>query len=325
MNHNTLPLVSVIVPGYNHAPFLEQRISSILDQTYPNTELILLDDCSTDGSAEIMRRYENHPKVKAVVVNSENSGSTFRQWKRGLEMAEGKYVWIAESDDSASTDFLTELVAQLETHNDAAMAFSGSRMIDARGEVIPGMDWDRWSNMAPLLECIPARKLIETHLLVTSNIYNASQVLMRRSAIPCVTDQQCSMRYCGDWLFWVNLLAGADCAVAVRLKLNRFRQHDRKVSPTASRQGRYFTEGIPVMIRVAEVLGLNSLQRRVLAGRTIKRLSRFKDIDPSDMKLIAAHIDRLSPGADIGSHTLPMLYEADKLMHFSGLQFPSLS
>ena len=61
-----MPTVSVIVPNYCHAPYLEQRIESILQQTFQDFELILLDDCSTDGSREILERYRNHPKVSGI-------------------------------------------------------------------------------------------------------------------------------------------------------------------------------------------------------------------------------------------------------------------
>ena len=74
--------VSVIVPCYNHAPYLKQRIESILNQTYQNFELILLDDVSPDESAEILLSYKDHPKVSHCIINEKNSGSTFHQWNK---------------------------------------------------------------------------------------------------------------------------------------------------------------------------------------------------------------------------------------------------
>ena len=65
--------VSIIVPSYNHAQFLEERIESILNQDFHNFEVILLDDLSSDNSAEILKKYQNHPKVSHCIINEKNS------------------------------------------------------------------------------------------------------------------------------------------------------------------------------------------------------------------------------------------------------------
>ena len=103
-----MPTVSVIVPNYNHARFLPQRIESILRQTYQDFELILLDDCSTDDSRAVLSQYASEPRVR-IQFNEVNSGSTFRQWNKGVRLARGKYVWIAESDDYADERLLERL------------------------------------------------------------------------------------------------------------------------------------------------------------------------------------------------------------------------
>ncbi len=100
------PSVSVIIPNYNHAPFLKERIDSVINQHYDNFEVIILDDCSKDNSREVIEQYRNHPKVKHIIYNEANSGSTFIQWHKGFRLAEGEYIWIAESDDVADLDFL---------------------------------------------------------------------------------------------------------------------------------------------------------------------------------------------------------------------------
>ena len=69
-----MPLVSVIVPNYNHARFLKERMETILGQTYQNFEVIILDDKSTDESKDVIERYRGNAKVSAIVYNEENSG-----------------------------------------------------------------------------------------------------------------------------------------------------------------------------------------------------------------------------------------------------------
>src|SRR6202030_4301096 len=83
MSSELIPAVSVIVPNYNHAPYLRRRIESILQQTYQDFELILLDDSSTDHSREILQSYAEKPGVK-IAFNTMNSGSVFKQWNKGI-------------------------------------------------------------------------------------------------------------------------------------------------------------------------------------------------------------------------------------------------
>ena len=97
-----MPTVSVIVPNYNHARYLRQRIESVLGQTYQDFEVILLDDCSTDESRSVLGEYAKDPRVR-IEFNEKNSGSTFKQWNKGVRLARGEYIWIAESDDYADT------------------------------------------------------------------------------------------------------------------------------------------------------------------------------------------------------------------------------
>ena len=109
--------VSVIIPNYNYQDFIIERIDSVLNQTYPIYELIILDDCSPDNSVEVIEE-----KIKTItgdtkitfIKNEVNSGGVFRQWKKGFDLATGDYVWIAEADDTAESTFVEELMKGFE-------------------------------------------------------------------------------------------------------------------------------------------------------------------------------------------------------------------
>jgi glycosyltransferase involved in cell wall biosynthesis len=120
----SMPIVSVIVPNYNHARYLRQRIETVLRQSFQDFEIILLDDCSTDESRSILSSYARDPRVR-IDFNNVNSGSTFKQWNKGVRLARCKYIWIAESDDYADERLLERLVPVLE--NDPAVAFAFCR------------------------------------------------------------------------------------------------------------------------------------------------------------------------------------------------------
>src|SRR5690606_11887901 len=129
------PKVSVIVPNYNHAPFLKDRLDSIFRQEFEDYEVILLDDCSTDGSREIIESYRDHEKVSHVVLKERNSGSTFQQWKKGIELAKGEYIWIAESDDVADSKLLRSLVERLDEDATVGIAYCQSLVINNKGDI----------------------------------------------------------------------------------------------------------------------------------------------------------------------------------------------
>lgn len=314
------PLVSVIVPNYNHERYLRQRIESVLQQTYDNIEVILLDDCSTDESVALLESYANHPRVQQVVVNRQNSGSTFVQWRRGLTYAAGKYVWIAESDDWAEPTFLATLVDELESNPDAVMAFSGSVMIDAEDQPL-AMDWDKFSRSATKTEVYDFKEMMQRHMMFNNGVYNASMVVWRRDAVPELDDRLVSMRLCGDWLFW-SRLAKKGKAIQVMEKLNRFRQHAAKVTDAGGREGRFFTEGLTVLCENADALELNSLQRKVIAGRVLKRLSKFPHAEALlqiQGKQIFKDLEQLSPGSVKNRRKLVWLYELNKYLNFAKL------
>src|SRR5579864_3114331 len=113
MVNTSNPKVSVVVLNFNHARFLRKRIDSILGQTFQDFELILLDDRSTDDSRSILSKYADDARVR-IEFNEVNSGSTFKQWNKGVRLAHGEYIWMAESDDYADDKLLDRLVAVLD-------------------------------------------------------------------------------------------------------------------------------------------------------------------------------------------------------------------
>src|SRR5215472_5279718 len=119
------PKVSVVVPNYNHARFLRQRLGSIVEQTYQDFELILLDDCSTDDSRTILEEYMHDARVR-LEFNQTNSGNAFKQWNRGMTLAQGEYVWVAESDDYADPQLLERLVTVLDANPAVMLAYCRS-------------------------------------------------------------------------------------------------------------------------------------------------------------------------------------------------------
>lgn len=89
-------LISIIIPVYNAEPFLEECIASILAQTYRRLEVILINDGSIDGSAEIIRKYASDERI--ICVEQSNQGSALAR-KKGVSLARGDYITFSDSDD----------------------------------------------------------------------------------------------------------------------------------------------------------------------------------------------------------------------------------
>ena len=228
------PKVSVILPNYNHAPYLCERLESILTQTYKDFELLILDDGSTDDSYQIIARYERRARVR-VLVNSTNSGSAFSQWNLGISLACGEYVWIAESDDSADPHFLETVIPLLDENPSIGLAYCQSRLINEEGvEVGNSLDWTtdldpfRWK--ADFMN--NGRDEIRKYLVFKNTIPNASAVITRRSVLKDVMPMDTSFKLCGDWMHWGKVLLQTDLAyIAEPLNHWRLESSNSRILP----------------------------------------------------------------------------------------------
>jgi len=231
-----LPLVSIIVPNYNHERYLEQRLNSVLNQTYPNFEVILLDDCSTDNSKVILNRYASHPKVSYSLFNDDNSGNTFLQWKKGIALSKGDFIWIAESDDFCDPCFINEVIKPLLNNKDIVMSYCQSNKVDDKGKKI-----GNWITFTEIFESdifskngiINGNYFIEKFLIFKNVIPNASAVIFRKSSFKNeFLEINRYSRYCGDWIFYFKILLNNKIAF-ISHSYNNFRYHSDSVIANA--------------------------------------------------------------------------------------------
>lgn len=243
-----MPKVSVIVPNYNHAPFLEQRISSILTQTFQDFELIILDDCSTDDSRSIIDQYAAHPKVFHIVYNQENAGSTFKQWEKGIALAAGEWIWIAESDDWAEPNFLEELIAGVADQPKINLAFAQLYLIYEDSAYVQANFAGR-----ALLEKMDGEAFVKEKMLPFLGIWNASQTIFRKSAYYHVSSEYLKYKFCGDWIFWSEISLQGEVLISGKF-LSYFRKHGLDVTSKATRSGLRFKEELQVLTYLDKLL-----------------------------------------------------------------------
>lgn len=239
--HSAPFLVSVIIPNYNHGPYLDQRIQSVLAQTYPHFEVILLDDCSQDDSAAVLARYRTHVRVSHVVVNETNSGSTFKQWAAGIALAQGEWIWVAESDDWCEPTLLQVLVEGVGPGT--SLAFCQSVTVRDNDVLWVGQP-------TALARTHAGPAFVQARMLHANGIYNASMCIFRKANYYAIGDAFTTYRFCGDWLFWIGLAQHGDVFESGRF-LNYFRKHGADVSGPAYRNGLAYRENVRLLDELA--------------------------------------------------------------------------
>lgn len=266
-----MPHITVIIPNYNHGSFLDRRLRSVLVQTVPDTEIIFLDDASTDNSRQIVEGFMDEGRVRSV-FNEVNSGSPFEQWNKGVQMARGQYVWIAEADDVADSRLLERLVAVLDAHPNVGLAYCDSWLMDAAGQTTGrASQWtqalhpDRWH--ADYINS--GRDECARYLLHKCVMPNASAIVFRRELYQRVGGADEHMKLSADWLTWAKLLMESDVAYIAE-PLNYFRRHANSVSAEFLHGRVGFEERLQVVAYILGTLRVTPADRS-LAVETLSK------------------------------------------------------
>ncbi|MEJ6122039.1 glycosyltransferase [Vibrio sp. 2-Bac 85] len=226
-NTDYQPALSVIIPYYNHELYLKERIDSIINQTNQDWEILALDDCSTDHSTKVVDEYINEYRVHSY-LNKKNSGSPFIQWQKGIALAQGNFVWIAEGDDSADNAFIEKLFTEF---NDPMV-----NIISARTEIINEYGEVQENALKPYLDQAYPNKFASSYkrdgfmevneqLGSMCTLVNASGLLIRKASVNGhVLQEARSFKIAGDWLIYLDCLKHGKVVHNVEAA-NYFRRH----------------------------------------------------------------------------------------------------
>ena len=205
------PNVSVITPVYNAEKFLKETIDSVLKQTYKDYEYLLVDDCSTDSSADIVKEYaENDNRVKYIKLK-ENSGAAVAR-NTGLEHAQGRYIAFVDSDDLWYPEKLEKQLTFMQENNEA-FTYTKYEHITEDGEIQSAPDFPERLNYSGLLK---------------NTAIACSTVVIDREVIgdfrmPPVRKGQ-------DTATWLKILRDHDYAYLVDEILNQYRGREGSLS-----------------------------------------------------------------------------------------------
>jgi len=308
------PLVSVIVPSYNHRPYLQQRLDSIYSQHYRNFEVIVLDDASTDGSVEFLEQHKRQ-FGSSLHLNQRNSGSPFLQWKKGIDQAQGSYIWIAESDDACEPDFLDHLERALRLSDQIGFAYCQSRAIDEHGRSIGNAPDTLHSDTRTLsdsgvMRVLEGQDFIKKNAIYRNPIPNVSAVLFRADILKRSLEALEQFRFIGDWLLYLRLAVFTDVA-ALSLPLNLHRYHTssvRKRSKTAEDFPFLFHEHARIFDFLFGQELIDAITWRSLIARNFKQLGFLLDL-PQRLAPLTKDVNRLViwGGGTIGEQVMECL------------------
>jgi len=184
-------LVSIIISAYNAKNFIADAIGSILNQTYKEWEVILINDCSSDNTHRVVQRlFENIQRLK-LIHNGEKLGP-YPGANIGLKHAQGEFIARLDADDIAEPQRLEKQVNFLNTHPNVALVGSGAYLIDASG------------HKTGKIHAI-SRDIVIRKLLTRVNLFIHSSLLARRKAIEDVGGYRENFRYAADYDLFLRL------------------------------------------------------------------------------------------------------------------------
>ena len=218
---------SAIILCYNQAPFLKERIDSVINQTYPNFEIIIIDDKSLDNSKAIIEEYRNNKRITNIIYHSENNGSPYGNWPEAVNIAKGDWIWIAEGDDFASTLFLEECEKQIKLFPSSGICYSDSNILNENS----GRLTDRYSQRKNNSFCTDkwssshhanGKTEVNNFLKYGCTINNISAMVFRKDiALPFIRNTAI-FRYYGDWFFCLQMCLSANIGY-ISIPLNTYR------------------------------------------------------------------------------------------------------
>jgi glycosyltransferase involved in cell wall biosynthesis len=228
MTMSTPPLVSIVIPCFNHEHLVAECLQSVAAQTYPDLEVILLDDASQDGTAaaiervlaqeSFQRRFGGRVRFERHTTNQ----GAHRTLNEGIGLARGSYVGIVNSDDRYTPERVALLVDALRTGS-SALAFSLVRMIDSRGRDVTDVDWlaSMLSHAQRRIDAFPSVGFSALRVNVgisTGNFFFERTLFDRVGGFR-------PLLYCHDWDFLLRALLLTE-PVFVRQPLYEYRFHE---------------------------------------------------------------------------------------------------
>jgi glycosyltransferase involved in cell wall biosynthesis len=241
------PTVSICIPAYNAARYLEASLGSVLGQTLADFELVVVDDHSTDATASIVRSFTD-PRLR--YVRNELRLGLVGNWNRCLELARSRYVCLFHQDDLMIPDNLEAKVRMLDENPELGLVHSNAQLIGPSDEVVA----EQWlSNPTAADDGVHAGLPYLRRLLTGVNLVCCPSVVARRDCYERLGGFDGRLPYTADWEMWMRIAAFHDVGYVLR-PLVRYRLHEGMAS-RAFRGAREIEQGYRAKMLLLEKVG----------------------------------------------------------------------
>ncbi|MBI3951596.1 MAG: glycosyltransferase [Acidobacteria bacterium] len=256
-----LPKVGVVLLTYNQAPYLRASMDSLLNQTFRDFELIVINDCSPDETREILQGHEGKPGVQ-IIHHEVNRGL---QWSthEAIQMARGQYILWTSGDDVHHPELLQRTVAVLDRNPQVGFVYTRVFLIGSEGQI----EGIKTSPGKPELERDYVRDgLKEFQALLRGNhIVTTGAVLFRRECYEQVGGLDSTLPEASDWDLWLRMAIVSDVAHLAE-PLFYWRRHEGTLSQQFQRSGQYYVDMVRVLEKTFSHLPLSASKLRRLRG-----------------------------------------------------------
>jgi glycosyltransferase involved in cell wall biosynthesis len=223
MVEKTMEKVSVVITSFNEKKYIEQALQSILNQTHPAHEIIVMDSGSTDGTLEILEKYYRGGKI---LLESHSDFWCYESWNRGIELSTGDWVYMLDGDDVAFPNAIENLVNAIPESKDADIIYGGWEVISADG-----------TSLGNFL------KKLENPILILGQCYwHSGALMLNKRVFKNIGVFNASLRMSGDIDFWYRMIL-ADCKMIFIPEI--LKQH-RRHSESLGARTKYGDEPIQV-------------------------------------------------------------------------------
>ena len=223
LEQKTQPICSIVLPVYNSAQYLNQAITSVLQQTMPDFELLAIDDCSTDDSLQHLHQWAAHDKRIQVITNAQNMGVADVR-NKGIQLAKGRYIAFLDSDDSWQPDKLGQQLDWMAQY-DCDFCCTAYDMVDEQGKFIK----TRMLNK----QQIKLADLLKENYICCSSVMLRSEIAKANAMDGHYAHE--------DYVYWLKLLQNGakGCVLDKCLTKYRVLQTSRSANKGRAAQGRW--------------------------------------------------------------------------------------